>query len=216
VAISSILAKRFLELEEQTKDIESTKAQGDFGMTRIDGSLLLNWKTKVRNLLSAACGKESEHYISFLAVDGPSMYRGNYEELQDLIAVFQAAKEDYEGGYITSIRALVQAEVFDTELDQARELLTAGYYSPSAVVAGVVLETTLLQLCADRGILVGKLDKMNADLVKANAYNVSVQKRVTALADIRNNAAHGHPERFTAEDVGEMISYLERFLADHL
>jgi hypothetical protein len=31
-------------------------------------------------------------------------------ELKDLKAVFLAAKEDYEGGYITSIRALIQAE----------------------------------------------------------------------------------------------------------
>jgi hypothetical protein len=63
---------------------------------------------------------------------------------------------------------------------------------------------------------VGKLDKMNADLAKADTYHLLVQKRITAIADIRNNAAHGHPEHFTAKDVEDMISYIEGFLAAHL
>ena len=35
-----------------------------------------------------------------------------------------------------------------------------------------------------------------------------MQKRITALADIRNNAAHGHPEQFRDNDVSDMISYV--------
>lgn len=101
-------------------------------------------------------------------------------------------------------------------MEQARELLASQYLSAAAVVAGVVLETSLRQLCVDKGIPVGKLDKMNADLAKARTYHLLVQKRITAIADIRNNAAHGHPELFTAEDVDDLISYIERFLTDYL
>ena len=144
------------------------------------------------------------------------MYRPNSEELTDLKAIFLAAKDDYEGGYVTSIRALIQAEVFDTQLEQARELITSGYNSAAAVVAGVVLETALRQLCIDNAIPAGKLDKMNADLTKAGIYHLAVQKRITAIAEIRNNAAHGHPERFSAQDVEDMIPYVGRFLADNL
>jgi hypothetical protein len=79
-----------------------------------------------------------------------------------------------------------------------------------------VLETSMRQLCVDKGIPVGKLDKMNADLAKAGTYHLLVQKRITAIAEIRNSAAHGHPERFTAKDVEDMISYIEGFLADNL
>ena len=43
-------------------------------------------------------------------------------------------------GYLNSVRNLVQAEVFESELDQARELLSGGYSSAAAVVAGVVLD----------------------------------------------------------------------------
>jgi hypothetical protein len=54
---------------------------------------------------------------------------------------------------------------------------------------------------------------MNADLAKAGAYNSLVQKRITALAAIRNSAAHGRPQDFTKDDVAAMITDVERFAA---
>ena len=38
------------------------------------------------------------------------------------------------------------------------------------------------------------------------------QKLITAMADIRNNAAHGDYDQFTKEDVHRMIEDIERFL----
>lgn len=136
--------------------------------------------------------------------------------MKELRAIFIAAKEDYEGGYINSIRNLVQAEVFDSELDQARELLSSGYRLPAAVVAGTVLETTLRQMCSDRNITTGKLDKMNADLVKSGAYNTLMQKKITALADLRNKAAHGRSDEFSPHDVSDMISQVRDFVRDQI
>jgi hypothetical protein len=131
-------------------------------------------------------------------------------------AVFRAAREDFEGGYLSSLRSIVQAEVFDSELDQAGELAEKGFILPAAVVAGVVLETTLRELCDRRSLPQGKLDRMNADLAKVGVYNKLVQKRITALADIRNSAAHGHPDQFTAQDVKDMIRDVERLVREHL
>jgi hypothetical protein len=66
-------------------------------------------------------------------------------------------------------------------------------------------------MCQDKGIAIGSLDRMNADLAKAGAYNGLVQKRITALAAIRNSAAHGRPQDFTKDDVSAMIRDIERF-----
>jgi hypothetical protein len=128
-------------------------------------------------------------------------------------AVFLAAKNDYEGGYLTRLRDLIQSEVFESELEQAQELFRAQYSLAAAVIAGTVLETILRQMCRDHGILPGKLDKMNADLAKAGVYNSLVQKRITALAAVRNSAAHGKPEEFSQDDVSAMIRDVERFVA---
>ena len=137
MATSSLLAKRFSELAAQMEAVEATKkyVSGEYGGDQIDSEIFLNWKVKARHLLSSACGRESEHYRSFAKAEEPSMYQTNFRELKELKAVFLAAKEDFEGGYISSIRALIQAEVFDTELDQARELLAGQYLIAAAVVA---------------------------------------------------------------------------------
>jgi hypothetical protein len=50
----------------------------------------------------------------------------NHQVFLKLRAIFEAAKEDYEGGYLNSLRLLVQSEVFDSELEQASELLASG------------------------------------------------------------------------------------------
>jgi hypothetical protein len=142
--------------------------------------------------------------------------------MKRLKAVFLAAQEDYEGGYLRSIRSLVHAELFDDELEQARELFASKYAVAAAVVARVVLETTLRTLCVNNGIPIRtsdgksvKLDKMNADLAKAGVYNVLAQKQVTWLADIGNKAAHGETEGFKDADVADMITEVERFVRDH-
>jgi hypothetical protein len=118
--------------------------------------------------------------------------------------------------YLSTTRSLIQADVFDDELEQARELLSNGFTSAAAIVAGVVLETTLRELCVRQKIPTGKLDKMNADLAKEGIYNKLNQKRITALADIRNSFAHANPEGLTLNDVEIMIRDVEKFVADHI
>jgi len=218
--VVKVILKRFDELADQlstiakTMQVKHSEYSGRY--EHVDAEQLLNWCVKTRNLISNACGRESEHYKSFVAAEEPSSFSGNYENLKSLRAVFTAAHEDFKGGYLISVRNLVQAEIADSELDQARELHKSGYISAAAVVAGVVLETTLRTLCDAQGLSHGRLDKMNADLAKAGQYNSLMQKRVTALAAIRNSAAHGSTSDFTAADVFSMIADVERFAQDSL
>ncbi|KWV59822.1 hypothetical protein AS156_30320 [Bradyrhizobium macuxiense] len=202
----------------QRDSIESTKQyeQGPFAGYRIDNDALIGWEVKALNLLEMACSTDSAHVERFRQLQRPEAYRSNFEKLKQLGAVFDAAQEDFDGGYLNSVRSLIQSELFDSELEQAKELLAAKYKAAAAVIAGVVLETTLRQMCTDRGLASGKLDKMNADLAKSGSYNLQVQKRITALADIRNSAAHGNADKFREEDVMDMITYIERFLSEHL
>jgi hypothetical protein len=212
--VINVLKKRFAELAEQLVAVASTMqvkhSEHSGRYEQVDDERLLNWCVKANSLIANACGKESNHYSAFGAAAKPKSYSGNFENLKELRAVFFAAREDFEGGYLVSLRNLVQAEIADSELDQARELHKAGYVSAAAVVAGVVLETTLRTLCDSHAIPHGKLDKMNADLAKAGSYNALMQKRITALAAIRNSAAHGKPGEFTAADVTSMIEDVAR------
>ncbi|WP_426175458.1 DUF4145 domain-containing protein [Pseudomonas sp. DWP2-2] len=219
--MTRLLEKRFGELEVQLEAIEATKRMEQGALSgapypHIKADLILNWTVKAKSLLSNACGEKSLHLATFIEAEKPRAYSNNFETLQRVKAVFLAAKEDYEGGYLNSVRNLVQAEVFSSELEQAEELLKSGYATAAAVIAGVVLETTLRDLCSTHELEHGSLNKMNDDLAKIGAYNASQKKRITALAAIRNSAAHGKPEEFTAADVRGMIDDVERFLTTTL
>ncbi len=214
------ISQRFTSLMEEIDAIAAakTRSSGDFGDGwRIDSDAFLAWRVKAKNTIIQVCGENSQHFIAFTQAEKISgLGDGNHSALKRTRAIFCAAKDDFEGGYLTSIKSLVQAEVFDSELEQAGELLSNGYHVAAAVIAGVVLETGLRELCDRNGIAHGKLDKMNADLAKNGTYNKLQQKRITALADIRNSAAHGKPEEFSVEDVKTMINEVEQFLAHNL
>lgn len=65
-------------------------------------------------------------------------------------------------------------------------------------------------------LLMVSMDAMNNGLARAGVYNKNQQKRITALAGIRNSAAHGKQGEFTREDVKSMIQEIERFLAQNM
>lgn len=218
--MTTLLKKRFDELVAQADAVAATRRMkhSDYSdaYEEVDSDLLLGWCVKARNLLASACGRDSEHFKTFLEAEELRSFENNVSPFGRVRSIFLAAKEDFEGGYLASVRNLVQAEVFSTELEQARELLAAGYSTPAAVICGVVLETNLRNLCDGRGIATGKLDKMNADLAKAGEYNSLVQKRITALAAIRNSAAHGKSADFAEGDVRAMIEETEKLVSGWL
>lgn len=214
------LSDRFDQLFGEIEEIEATREKrhselrGSYEV--IDNEKTLTWKVKSKNLLISTCGKDSQHYEEFIKVENLRSYETQWDAFKRLKSVFLAAMDDYKNGYLTSIKNLIQADVFDSELEQAQELLSSGYRLAAAVIAGVVLETTLRDLCYQNSLTIGKLDKMNSDLAKAGVYNKLQQKRITALADIRNSAAHGKPEEFSDADVIMMIRDIEQFLAIYL
>jgi len=216
-----LISKRFTELEDQLEVLLNNailKRDDHDGTSElyISPDLILNWNVKAKSLMERVCGANSTHLRMYADADVQGMYESYIDRLNRLKAIFLAAKEDFEGGHLNTIRNLVQAEVFTSELEQAEELLKAGYATAAAVIAGVVLETTLRDLCSAHDLEHGSLNKMNDDLAKVGAYNTTQKKRIIALAAIRNSAAHGKTEEFTAAEVKGMIDDVERFLTTTL
>jgi hypothetical protein len=149
-----------------------------------------------------------------------SPYRRSMDHiLSSKLGALRALRRDYDAGYLGSVQSLVRAEVFADFLEMAEHLLAQGYKDPAAVLAGSVLEEHLRSLCDGRGIpskasgKPKKADSMNADLASADVYNKLDQKSVTAWLDLRNKAAHGHYDEYTADQVGNMLSGVREFAA---
>lgn len=214
------VVERLAELIERGLQIEKTKKSPPpnfigFDST-VDSQAGNQWHASAKNILAKSFGRDSEHYKLFDTCFEKGV---TYSPLHRGIGILKAAKEDLEHGYIQDVRDLVAGELFSDLLDQSSELLDAGYRGPAAVLAGAVLEDHLRKLCGAREIELParpKLDSMNAQLAKAGLYNRLTQKKLTAVAGIRNAAAHGQWEEFDTEDVADMIKWIAGFLEQHL
>jgi hypothetical protein len=176
-------------------------------------------RTRSLNLVEKSCGKKSSHYEALLGIASQDPLGHHSYNLPQCAGMLQAARDDFERGLLLDLRALVEAEVLGDILEQAEALLSHGYYKPAASLAGAILEDALRKLCDQKGVArpaSTKIDSLNSELAKAGVYERGVQKRITALADIRNNADHGQFDKFKVEDVEDMLKWLVRFLADYL
>lgn len=219
--IDKLVKLRLDELDRKAMDMLTQKTYaltGESGTDYyyVDVPSFRAWASSALNVLHRICGSDGIHYRHFderFRQDSDCRWAST---LEDCKAILRAATEDYEGGCLFDTRGLIQAEVFDSVLEQAVELLEAGYKDAACVVAGVALETTLKELCIRNQIVTSKLDKMNADLAKAGEYNIGMQKQITAWADRRNRAAHGDWGAYSADDVQDIIRGVTRLIAEHL
>jgi len=176
----------------------------------------LRFRTEAMNLIRRSCGEDSDHYnqIKQIALD-----KGNGYYFSHCFGVLEAAHRDFEAGLLFQIKSLVAAELLEDFMSQAQALFDAGFHIPAASLTGAILEDTLRKLLEGKGKVIPqktKIDSLNSELVKLGVYDKLIQKRITALADIRNNADHGHFDKFTKADVEDMIKWTIRFTADYL
>jgi HEPN domain len=219
--IDQKIVNRLNELIERGEQVVKTgKSRSGRGVVyvgdwSVDSQLSHQWGMSCLSILERTFGDESNYYKNF---NGLYSRFNDYTPVKNALGILRAAKDDYENGYLFEVRVLIEAEVFDDFLEQAKYLFDSGYHAPAAIIAGSVLEDGLRKLCIREGITLSskpKLDAMNADLAKSGVYNVLIQKKITALADIRNKAAHGKWNEFAESDVEQMIVQVRSFMEDN-
>lgn len=219
MALDPIITRRFTELSAKAESL-SQKKQHSF--TSDDGKQYFTipsgpfkeWATNAMNLLLRTFGENSVHYRHF--AEHYKKFSEFESEFEDCRSIFNAAREDYAGGYLFNIRVLAKAEVLTDALTQTKELLRGGYKDPACILARVALETTLKELSGKHAVPLGALDRMNSELCKAGAYNMAKQKQITAWADIGNKAAHGEWGEYNDADARAMVEGVEAIVADLL
>ncbi len=131
------------------------------------------------------------------------------------LKIVQAVKDRFESS-LFDIRQLVQADLFDSELEAARELAKKGFLRAAGAVAGVVLEKHLVQVASNHSISGKKAHPTISDLndaLKGNdVYEVPEWRRVQRLGDIRNICDHGKTREPTADEIQELIDGTDKFM----
>ena len=115
---------------------------------------------------------------------------------------------------LTDIQQLVRADLFDSELDTAKELLKHCFLRPAGVVAGVVLEKHLAQVADSNNCKMRKkkpaINDFNQLLKKNDVLDVPKWRQIQRFADIRNLCGHGTEREPTQEEVEELISGVDK------
>jgi hypothetical protein len=140
-----------------------------------------------------------------------------------LFEVLRAFRDDAAAGFLAELEASINARVFSDFLDMAEHVLAEVHRTPAAVVAGFTLEEHLRKMCGAAGVALThpdgspkKADLLNAELAKAGAYPTKTEgKDVTAWLGRRNDAAHGHHDRYSEEQVRLMIEGVRNFISRH-
>jgi hypothetical protein len=139
--------------------------------------------------------------------------------LEQQVGLLRSLRENFDEGYLLDLPGLVRAEVFADFIEQAEYLFQEGAWHVVPVVVGAVLEDHLRKLCGKYPAIElparPKLDRMNADLMKAGEYNSIQHKQITAWAGIRNSAAHGEFGKFDQGQAEGMLRDVPRFLNTH-
>jgi hypothetical protein len=203
-------------------EIEKTQWKRQVGRSTyiyVDNGKMAAFRSSCLSFIKLFYGTSHPHFIEF-ENSTKNHYLGN---LAAGVGIMIAIKEEIAEGWLTTYKGLVSSEIFSNFIEMSEHLLEQGYKDPAAVVLGSVLEEHLRQLClkfkVDIKIEVNgkfvpkKADTLNANLVKAGAYNVLDQKSVTSWLDLRNKAAHGNYIEYSQEQVKLMLQGVLEFIS---
>ncbi len=114
------------------------------------------------------------------------------------------------------MRQLVQADLFDSEIDACRELAAHGFLRAAGAVAGVILERHLRQVAANHGVVIRKkeptINDLNDKLKTAGVLDVPAWRQFQRLADIRNLCDHNKHREPHRTEVEELIAGTDRIV----
>jgi hypothetical protein len=131
------------------------------------------------------------------------------------LAIIKSIKTRFESS-LFDIKQVVQADLFDSELDAAKELNKKGFSRGAGAIAGVVLEGHLSQVCVNYKITVKKKNPVINDfgqLLKDNdVIETPTWRKIQYLADLRNLCDHKKKTDPNKDDINDLINGVSKII----
>ncbi len=130
-------------------------------------------------------------------------------------AILQSAEARFESS-LFDIRQLVQADLFDSEVEAAKELAAKGFLRAAGAIAGVVLEKHLGEVRANHKITLARkeptISDLNDALKAAEVIDVPTWRFIQRLGDLRNICDHNKEREPTKDEVIELIAGVQKIM----
>jgi len=136
-------------------------------------------------------------------------------EFVQQLNMVKAAKATLEST-LMDLTAVLQADLFDSEIESARALEKGGYLRAAGAICGVIIEKHLLHVCDVHNLKTRKKNPGISDLsqlLRDNDVTTIPQWRfIQALADIRNICDHAKGREPNKDEIEELLSGSEKIL----
>jgi len=209
------LVKRADELI-QMADSSLSQTYQSSGVSRLKPEPLALFRTSALSFIRNVYGDAHSYYADF---EG-RVTHNHIGAVQYGRGVISAIRNELAGGWTSTVKGLLSAEIFSNFLEMAAHLMAERYKDAAAVMIGSVLEQHLRQLANNAGIAIvspdgrsKRADSVNVELSKNGIYNMLDQKQVTAWLELRNKAAHGDYEAYTHDQVQGMLDGVTGFMS---
>ena len=114
------------------------------------------------------------------------------------------------------IEKILQANLFDSEIDAARELNKKGFARAAGAMAGVVLEKHFETVIKAHALTLGKknpcINDYNQKLKDEGVIDILTWRFIQRLGDIRNLCDHNKGVEPKKEDIDELIAGVDKIM----
>jgi hypothetical protein len=129
--------------------------------------------------------------------------------------ILRAAKAALSS-FLVDLTEVLQADMFDSELDAAADLAKRGFVRGGGAIAGVVLEKHLAHVAAQHGFTSRKKHPTIADfndfLKGSGVIDTSKWRFIQHLGDLRNLCDHPKERDPTKDDVAELVEGVQKVI----
>ena len=125
------------------------------------------------------------------------------------LSIVKTIRERFRSS-LFDIRQLAQADLFDSELEAAKELAKNKFIRAAGAVAGVVLERHLKEVCGNHDVTIRRknpqISDLNESLKGADVVDIPQWRFIQHLGDLRNLCAHDKKPEPTMDQVEDLLA----------
>ncbi len=137
-----------------------------------------------------------------------SKFLQQYEIVKSLKTRFDSTLYD--------IKQLLQADVFDSEIQSASVLCKKGFYRASGAICGVLIEKHLAMVCKSHNIRVTKknstINDFNDLLKNNNIIDTPQFRHIQLMGDLRNICCHNKEKEPNKENTEDLIAGTDKII----
>lgn len=167
------------------------------------------YKNEKRKAISFATYTISDALIGLKILNGNADPQSALPKLKQQVSILKSALNLVDS-VVYTISFSIRADLFDSELDTANELLKSGFLRAAGAMCGVVLEKHLGQVCRQHEITLKKkaptINDYNEELKAASIIGPPTWRYIQLLGDLRNLCCHDKNTEPTKEQATDLLT----------